>query len=72
MARKTIKIPDFAYARLRELAREEGVSLSRMVARAIATLWLMREDEERQRVALAQAVYQRAITEGDHDSNTGT
>lgn len=69
MARKTIKIPEPAYTRLRALAREEGVSLAQLVARAIATLWLMREDEERQRRALAQAVYRKAVEESDHDTS---
>lgn len=67
MLRKSLKIDDQTYARLRIMAQRERLSLAQMVARAIATLWLIVEQEERQRAALAAAVYRQVAKEDEHD-----
>lgn len=67
--RKSLKIDEQTHTRLRIMAQRERLSLAQMAARAVATLWLICEEEERQRLALAQAVYKKAIEEEGRDGN---
>lgn len=65
---RSVKIDEPTYARLRDLSRAEGLSFVKLIARAVAVLALLREEEERHRAALARAVYREAIKqEGYHD-----
>ncbi len=69
--RKSLKIDDQTHARLRIMAQRERLSLAQMAARAVATLWLICEEEERQRAALARTIYRTVIQqEGDDDANS--
>lgn len=66
--RKSLKLPEPSYDRLVKLAERENLSLSRMMARAIATLWIMFNEEERLRAILAAKIYPKAKKIADDDS----